>query len=136
MIPRAWGPETRSKYDFQVASAVEPLPSNSLRREATGKIQIVSSWPFQITREWAFGGSSGEGARVCVLDSGVEAGHPMVGELERSVCVVESEQGAPRVEEDEQGDVFGHGTACAGIIRSIAPACSIASVRVLSLIHI
>jgi subtilisin len=110
---------------------VEPLPSNSLRREATGKIQVSSSWPFRITREWAFGGSSGEGARVCVLDSGVEAGHPMVGELERSVCVVESEQGTLRIEEDEQGDVFGHGTACAGIIRAIAPACSIASVRVL-----
>jgi subtilisin len=114
-----------------VASAVDPLPSNSLRREAAGEIQVSSSWPFPITREWAFGGSSGEGARVCVLDSGVEAGHPMVGELERSVRVVESEQGTLRIEEDEQGDVFGHGTACAGIIRAIAPACSIASVRVL-----
>jgi subtilisin family serine protease len=66
-----------------------------------------------------------------VLDSGVEADHPMVGGVERAVCVMASDQGPPRVEEDEKGDVFGHGTACAGIIRSIAPACSIASVRVL-----
>lgn len=114
-----------------MARAAEPLPSNSLRREATEKIQIASSWPFPITREWAFGGSDGAGARVCVLDSGVEPGHPMVGELERSVRVVASEQGAARIEEDDRGDVFGHGTACAGIVRSIAPACSIASVRVL-----
>jgi subtilisin family serine protease len=66
-----------------------------------------------------------------VLDSGVEADHPMVDGVERAVCVMASGQGMPRVEEDDKGDVFGHGTACAGIIRSIAPACSIASVRVL-----
>ena len=37
----------------------------------------------------------------------------------------------PVVEEDTEGDVCGHGTACAGIVRSIAPECSIYSVRVL-----
>jgi subtilisin family serine protease len=114
-----------------VAGAAEPLPSHSLRSETAEEIQLSSSWPFEITREWAFGGSRGEGARVCILDSGVEADHPMVGGLERSVSVVESEQGGTRVADDEQGDVFGHGTACAGIIRSIAPACSMTSLRVL-----
>ena len=33
--------------------------------------------------------------------------------------------------EDEEGDLFGHGTACAGIIRSLAPECEIHSVRTL-----
>ena len=32
---------------------------------------------------------------------------------------------------DELGDVCGHGTACAGIVRSLAPACRLHSVRVL-----
>jgi subtilisin family serine protease len=33
--------------------------------------------------------------------------------------------------DDDAGDLSGHGTACAGIIRSLAPACSLTSVRVL-----
>jgi subtilisin len=32
---------------------------------------------------------------------------------------------------DNEGDLCGHGTACAGIVRSIAPDCEIVSVRVL-----
>ena len=32
---------------------------------------------------------------------------------------------------DEQGDLYGHGTACAGIVRKLAPDCEIHSVRVL-----
>jgi subtilisin len=35
------------------------------------------------------------------------------------------------VRDDDTGDVSGHGTACAGIIRSLAPGCEITSVRVL-----
>jgi subtilisin family serine protease len=35
------------------------------------------------------------------------------------------------VEEDREGDLCGHGTACAGIIRSLAPDCALSSVRVL-----
>ena len=37
----------------------------------------------------------------------------------------------PIVEEDTEGDLSGHGTACAGIVRSIAPECDLYSVRVL-----
>ena len=109
----------------------EPLPSYSLRADATEAISVVSSWPFEVSREWAFGDSTGDGVRVCVLDSGVEADHSMVGGLERAVRVVAADQQTARVEEDEEGDVFGHGTACAGIIRGLAPECQIASVRVL-----
>jgi subtilisin family serine protease len=35
------------------------------------------------------------------------------------------------VEDDGEGDVSGHGTACAGIVRTVAPEASISSVRVL-----
>ena len=37
----------------------------------------------------------------------------------------------PIVDEDDAGDVCGHGTACAGIIRSLAPDAELHSVRVL-----
>ena len=68
--------------------------------------------------------------RVCVLDSGVELDHPRVGTVQRSVAV--SKDGDEiTVADDDAGDLCGHGTACAGIIRSLAPECELTSVRVL-----
>jgi subtilisin family serine protease len=68
---------------------------------------------------------------VCILDTGVDAGHPLVGELEQAVVVREREGGALEVVEDDLGDVGGHGTGCAGIVRALAPECALASARVL-----
>jgi subtilisin len=107
----------------------EELPAWSLPDRAV--IDVPADWPDEVTREWAWGGSQGEGVRVCILDSGVEAGHPAVGELEGAVAVSVDEDGATLVEEDAEGDLCGHGTACAGIVRFLAPSCRIFSVRVL-----
>ena len=68
--------------------------------------------------------------RVCVLDSGIEAGHPLVGAVERAVTVADDGE-ETRIVEDAEGDDSGHGTACAGIIRSLAPEVSLVSARVL-----
>ncbi len=114
-----------------MASAAEPLPSYSLAANQVDDIALPASWPFEVTPDWAWGESSGAGVRVCVLDSGVEPQHPLVGEVERSVVVTADEEGHAIVGEDSEGDVFGHGTACAGIIRSLAPECQISSARVL-----
>ena len=107
------------------------LPAWSLPSEATAQIAIQSSWPKEITRDWAYGGSTGAGARVCILDSGVDAGHPAVGEVQSAVVFTKGEDGEPRVDPDTEGDVCGHGTACAGIVRALAPEAEIHSVRVL-----
>ncbi|WP_405486856.1 S8 family serine peptidase [Streptomyces sp. NBC_00096] len=80
---------------------------------------------------WAWEGASGEGVRVCVLDSGVDGTHPLVGPVRRAWHVVTAEGRAPRVEECEPLDGAGHGTACAGIIRGIAPGVSLSSLKVL-----
>ena len=40
-----------------------------------------------ITREWAYGDGSGRGVRVAVLDSGIDAGHPLVGSVTEHVAV-------------------------------------------------
>lgn len=85
-----------------------------------------------IDREWAWGGSDGRGVRVCVLDSGVDAAHPLVRGVAGSWHLVTADQQAPRVEECEPSDTAGHGTACAAIIRSLAPAAEISSVKVLT----
>ncbi|MFD6421085.1 S8 family serine peptidase [Streptomyces sp. NPDC060198] len=73
---------------------------------------------------------TGRGVRVCVVDSGVEPGHPMIGPLGGSWVAVQGEDGI-EVRATESGDSCGHGTACAGIIRRTAPDCEIHSVRVL-----
>ena len=89
--------------------------------------QLSASGPHRrdLTPEWAWGGSTGKGVRVAVVDSGIEYDHPA---LEDCVCggvVVEYDEQAEnnvRIEPDEQPcDFAGHGTACAGIIHAIAP---------------
>jgi len=84
-----------------------------------------------ITREWAWGGATGRGVTVCILDSGVEPGHGLVGPIQGAVAIALGENEEILVEEDDEGDLCGHGTACAGIVRSLAPECDIVSVRVL-----
>ncbi|MDI1465220.1 S8 family serine peptidase [Catellatospora sp. KI3] len=83
-----------------------------------------------VTADWAWGGATGSKVRVCVVDSGVEAGHPLLGQIAGAYGVV-SRDGGLSVEETDAGDACGHGTACAGIIRRTAPDCEIYSVRVL-----
>jgi subtilisin family serine protease len=114
------------------AEAVEEpeLPAWSIRTAELDRIRLRARWPERIDREWAWGGATGAGIRVCVLDSGIDARHPLVGEVARSVAVV-VEDGESRIEEDTEGDLCGHGTACAGVIRSLAPQCELTSVRVL-----
>jgi subtilisin family serine protease len=107
------------------------LPAWSLPPGAADQIRLDFAWPERVTREWAWGGSTGAGARVCILDSGVQSDHPLVGELEGAVAVSRREDGTLVVEEDAEGDLSGHGTACAGIVRALAPESSIFSVRVL-----
>ena len=86
-----------------------------------------------VDRAWAWEGATGQGVTVAIIDSGVERDHPRVrGRLVESVAVRITEEGDPVVEPDPSGvDLFGHGTACAGIIVGLAPEVQIVSVRVL-----
>jgi subtilisin len=77
------------------------------------------------------GTGRGRGIRVCVVDSGVEDGHPMVGSVDGSWAVVDDPEHGVSVQPVPPGDACGHGTACAGIIRRTAPECELYSVRVL-----
>src|SRR5881394_2357903 len=108
----------------------EELPAWSLPAAADQAISLPSAWPERLTREWAWGGGTGAGVRVCVLDSGVELDHPLIGAVQRSVAVTR-EGDEITIDDDDSGDLCGHGTACAGIIRSLAPECELTSVRVL-----
>ena len=108
----------------------EELPAWSLLTSAGQAILLPADWPDRVTREWAWGGATGAGVRVCVLDSGIELDHPLVGTVQRSVAV-SNDGNEITIADDTAGDLCGHGTACAGIIRSLAPECELTSVRVL-----
>jgi subtilisin family serine protease len=99
-----WSLRGRGPHDIPVAA--EPAPPPALPR------------------------GTGRGVRVCVVDSGVERDHPMVGDLAASWVVVQDGTDI-EVRPTDTGDSCGHGTACAGIIRRTAPECEITSVRVL-----
>lgn len=105
---------------------VEELPAYALPVDEAAEQRIRADWPYPVSREWAWGESTGAGVRVCVVDSGVDGSHPLVGRVAESVMPVDG-----RIVPDDQGDVNGHGTACAGVIRSLAPDCELSSARVL-----
>jgi subtilisin len=108
----------------------DALPAHAVAGPDARRLRGARQWPAQVDRAWAFGGSTGGGATVCVVDSGVDAEHPLVGGVGTAVAIrIEGDE--THVEADELGDVCGHGTACAGIIRSVAPECELVSVRVL-----
>jgi subtilisin len=89
----------------------------------------------EITREWAWGGSTGRGVRVAVIDTGIDADHPALEDCVQDGIAVEYDAQAEdyvRIEPDRPlRDLSGHGTACAGIIHSLASGAEICSVRVL-----
>ena len=105
------------------------MPAWSLPLGEARGVAVPDAWREIVTRDWALQGSTGA-VDVCIVDSGIEAGHPLVGPLTSAVAVVREGDEIGFVVDDE-GDVCGHGTACAGIVRSLAPACRLHSVRVL-----
>lgn len=101
--------------------------SSVLRLDATASLDDLSP-------EWAWGGSTGEGVTVAVVDSGIEADHPALEgcvEVDRGVAVAVDEHGTWVANPGPHDDAFGHGTACAGIIHGLAPQARIVSVKVL-----
>jgi subtilisin family serine protease len=85
----------------------------------------------QIDRSWAFDGATGRGVTVAIIDSGLERQHPALrGRIVESVAV-ELADGVPTVVADAADDLFGHGTACAGLILGVAPEVELVSIRVL-----
>lgn len=75
---------------------------------------------------------TGKGVRIAILDSGVEISHPDLAGLTLSDdVVIRSRGGQIEAIEGDGEDVFGHGTAVAGIIHRHAPEAEIGSFRVL-----
>jgi subtilisin family serine protease len=85
-----------------------------------------------IDKDWAWGGASGAGITVAVVDSGVDAAHPAVRTVERAIALRRDPETEEIIStEGPHEDLFGHGTACAGVIRRAAPDATLWSIRVL-----
>jgi subtilisin len=87
-----------------------------------------------LSPEWAWGGATGRGVRVAIVDSGIQADHPVLEgcvDVDDGVLIEVGPDGEPRERTGPHEDAYGHGTACAGIIHSLAPEARITSVRVL-----
>jgi subtilisin len=115
-------------------SSNPPIPAGS-EAFTTERLELISPLrlPGRITREAAWGDGSGAGVKVAVVDSGVDADHPRVGGVVDGV-VIEPNSDAETgimIAPGPHADLYGHGTACAAIIRGLAPACELYSVRVL-----
>lgn len=98
----------------------------------TGLVTFAPLDPIErLTPEWAWKGSSGAGVKVAVVDSGIDATHPDVGAVQGYVAIHEDQDLRLVYDDQPHADSFGHGTACAGVIRSFAPDCELYSVKVL-----
>lgn len=87
-----------------------------------------------LSPQWAWGGATGAGVRVAIVDSGIDPDHPALeGCVDRDggVTFDRAVDGTVRAVPGEHDDSFGHGTACAGIVHALAPQARITSVKVL-----
>jgi hypothetical protein len=62
--------------------------------------------------------------KIAIVDSGIHAGHPHVGEIAGAVEIMEAGEGREAI------DRLGHGTAVAGAIRDQAPEAELYAVKV------
>ena len=109
-----------------------PAWGEAFSREESLQVPTIPAMD-DLTTDWAWGGDRGSGAgvRVAVLDSGIDSRHPGIGRGVQGFATVSREGEHLAISREPHEDVFGHGTACAGIIRSQAPGCDLYSVRVL-----
>jgi len=84
-----------------------------------------------ITWEQACGNGRGKGVKVAIIDSGVDATHPALNGPVNGYVEIVTDTDNIYYETAPHDDSCGHGTACAGIVRSLAPECEIYSVKVL-----
>ena len=99
--------------------------------EPDAPASIVNDIWSAIQPETLWKGRTGKGVRVAVVDSGIDTEHPdLKGKVKESVEIVTVDS---RLEfrPSTSGDQAGHGTACAGIIASVAPDAELYSVKVL-----
>lgn len=92
----------------------------------------MNAWPTLEEARSFLAQGTGRGVKIAVLDSGIEAAHPLLEGLSLADDLAVVDDGFQLATVAGQGrDVFGHGTAIASILRQIAPEAQIGAFRVL-----
>ncbi len=91
-----------------------------------------AAWPSPDEALAALRDGDGAGVRIAVIDSGIDTSHPDLEGLVLADDVAVTSDGVRLiVRENDGSDVFGHGTAVAGILRQVAPRAEIGNFRAL-----
>ena len=100
--------------------------------DATTVDATVLSGPHGVLKpESAWGDGSGEGVRVAIVDSGIDNDHPAIAGAVKGWVEPHEADGKLHFRTEPHGDSSGHGTACGGIVRSLAPGVELYSIKVL-----
>ena len=81
------------------------------------------------TDELDFSTLTGRGVKIAIIDSGVDSEHPEIGPITHGMDIGIGSDGQI-VWGTDYADRLGHGTACSGIIRQIAPKAEIYILRI------
>ena len=84
-----------------------------------------------LSLEDAWGDSQGAGVRVAIVDSGVDNDHPAIAGAVKGWAEPYEADGKLQFHTEPHQDSSGHGTACAGIVLSLAPQAELYSIKVL-----
>ncbi|MEO0448677.1 MAG: S8 family serine peptidase, partial [Verrucomicrobiota bacterium] len=92
---------------------------------------LSSHWIDPAEAQQAMEKGRGKGVRIALLDSGLDADHPMLTEIPslQRKAIIEGAHGFETIDDDEP-DAFGHGTAVAYLIHQVAPEAEIWSYKV------
>jgi subtilisin family serine protease len=92
----------------------------------------MNLWPTLEEADAFLKNGAGRGVKIAILDSGVETAHPRLKGLQLADDVAIVDDGFNITNAPGEGrDVYGHGTAIAEVIRSIAPEAELGSFRIL-----
>jgi subtilisin family serine protease len=93
---------------------------------------VTTAWPTVEAARSFLEQGTGKNVRIAVLDSGIETAHPLLAGLVLADDLAVAQEELQITAVPGRGrDVFGHGTAIAGIIHRLAPDAEIGSFRVL-----
>ncbi len=109
---------------------IQPAWSSQFKHDALRTINLdvpIDS----ITWEEACGGSTGKAVKVAVIDSGIDTTHPAITKPVSGYVSISGAANNLLYDTSPHTDAYGHATACAAIIRTIAPECELYSVKVL-----